>query len=103
MQLSAQGEVLFQTSSQIVPAWSNFLPSAAGNVLYYRISQDQLTLSEVRRLFTNENPSLDNFYPSLAVVLTWNNILEVNLQCLCMKVVVNSLNATGNLPDDPLD
>ena len=51
------------------PLGSNF--NLERRYLHYRKVEDNSTLYEVATMITDFNPNLINFYPKLAVVITW--------------------------------
>lgn len=85
MQVSTNGIISFQspfnsfrvsslpTSSapMIAPLWADYDFREAGNV-YYRVSQDTVTLGRVQEMITEANPDFKGFSPSLCVIVTWS-------------------------------
>lgn len=54
----------------IAPLWADFNFTDSGAV-YSRVTSDSDTLDQVVEMITNLNPSLSDYQPSLAVVVTW--------------------------------
>ena len=49
---------------------SSFPCLSRQSYLYYRVSMDNTTLSEVTTMITDFNQDFTNFYPTLAVIIT---------------------------------
>ena len=54
----------------IAPLWADFDFSEVGSI-YYRVTDDPVTLKDVRDMVTDFNEELLDYRPSLAVVVTW--------------------------------
>ena len=54
----------------IAPLWADFDFSEVGSI-YYRVTDDPVTLKYVRDMVTDYNEELLDYRPSLAVVVTW--------------------------------
>ena len=54
----------------IAPLWID-LDFQEFGLLFYRVSQDPPTLERVKSMVIQTNPTLSNYQPTLAVIVTW--------------------------------
>jgi hypothetical protein len=62
----------------IAPLWGSFdfFPPAS---VYYRQANDSETLNVIRRMITDVNPGLSDYWPTLAVIATWFQAKPTNV------------------------
>lgn len=64
----------------IAPNWKIFSPKTGSDpMLYGRVSQDPVILEKVEGMVTDQNPELSDFEPSLAVIVTWQNNVSMEI------------------------
>lgn len=54
----------------ISPLWAHSIHSLSGPI-YYRVAQDNHTLSQVAATIVEEDPAQEGYSPSVAVIISW--------------------------------
>ena len=54
----------------IAPLWVHSVHSLSGPI-YHRVAEDQQTLSQVAAMVVREDPGLEGYSPSVAVIISW--------------------------------
>ncbi len=57
----------------ISPLWFNYDLSTTGSI-YYKVTEEPSLLEEVRAMIVNRNLELNDYYPKLAIIVTWFDI-----------------------------
>ena len=58
----------------IAPFWTNLVPEDSVGSIYYRTTNDSVILDRLVNITTGFNPNFSNYQPSLAIIVTWENI-----------------------------
>ena len=81
--ISHQVQEFPRTNYPLVPAvaslWTEYIEQNQG-ILFRRITYDPLELSWVREMIVSQNPDLSDYQPSVAIVVTWHNLMLPNGQ-----------------------
>ena len=61
----------------VVPLWTTFIPQTQG-ILFRRITYEPSQLAWVKSTITHQNPDLQEYEPSVAVIITWHDFVLPN-------------------------
>ena len=69
--------VVYPLIPTVVPLWTTFIPQTQG-ILFRRITEESFQLSWVKSAITHQNPDLQDYEPSVAVIITWHDFVLPN-------------------------
>ena len=71
----------------IAPLWTTFVPQTFGTV-FRRITSDPVQLSWVKSLILLQNPHLQDYEPTVAIIATWHDFVLPNSDGKTVSIVL---------------